>query len=238
MGRTQASTSLIAQCRSQSCRFRFPVIGHESPVEQCPLCGWEVELETHSPHRQAEFANLTSADLRVEALLDNIRSVYNVGSIFRTADGAGVRHLHLAGITTTPDHRKAAKTALGAEIVVPWTYHRNGVEAAARLKGRGVQLWAVEGAAKATSLFDSTCPPSGSKILLVVGNELVGVDPGILELCDKVVQIPMQGIKRSLNVAVAFGIAAYYLCSGQHRHVARMGLHENSGMRTHEKSQE
>jgi 23S rRNA (guanosine2251-2'-O)-methyltransferase len=149
----------------------------------------------------------------VEALLDNIRSIYNVGSMLRTADGAGLRHLHLCGITPPPDHPKIAKTALGAEQAVGWTRYANGLETAVSLQQRGYQLWALEGAPDAQPLLATAVPPH-APILLIVGNELAGVDPGILAVCDKVLYIPMQGLKHSLNVASAFAVAAYHLLWG------------------------
>jgi tRNA G18 (ribose-2'-O)-methylase SpoU len=142
-------------------------------------------------------------------LLDNLRSVYNVGSIFRTADGAGIRHLHLCGITPPPDHPKIAKTALGAEKSVGWSQYKNGLETAVSLQQRGFQLWAIEETAQSDPLFTAAHPADNSPILLIVGNEIAGVDPEILALCDRVLHIPMAGHKKSLNVATAFGIAAY-----------------------------
>lgn len=151
------------------------------------------------------------AGLDIEILLDNIRSAFNVGSMFRTADGAGIRGLHLCGMTPTPDNPKTWKTALGAERAMPWTYHRNGLAAAQEMKARGMRLWALEGGLQSVSIFEAAQSPGGAALALVVGNEISGVDPGILEICDCVVHIPMEGVKRSLNVAIAFGIAAYIL---------------------------
>ena len=147
----------------------------------------------------------------VEVLLDNIRSLYNVGGIFRAADGAGVRHLHLCGITGTPAHPKLAKTALGAQDNVPWSHHLNGVAVGRALKEQGYQLWALESSPTAEPLFATRLPLGGPPLLLIVGNEVTGVDPDLLALCDKVVFIPMQGIKESLNVTTAFGAAVYHL---------------------------
>jgi tRNA G18 (ribose-2'-O)-methylase SpoU len=131
--------------------------------------------------------------------------------MFRTADAAGISHLHLCGISATPKQAKVAKTALGAEQSVPWSYYRNGVDAAVALKQRGYRLWAIEGGPQAESLFQARSMRQGWPIVLVVGNEVTGVDPAILQQCDQVLSIPMHGRKRSLNVAVAFGIAVYYL---------------------------
>jgi 23S rRNA (guanosine2251-2'-O)-methyltransferase len=148
---------------------------------------------------------------QIETLLDNLRSAFNVGSIFRTSDGAGIRHLHLCGITPTPDHPKVTKTALGAELSIPWTQHWNGFDASVSMKQQGFRVWALEAGQKSQSLFDVLTETQGDPILLVVGNEVSGVDAGILDICDRHIWIPMQGDKNSLNVSVAYGIAAYFL---------------------------
>jgi tRNA G18 (ribose-2'-O)-methylase SpoU len=150
----------------------------------------------------------------LEALLDNIRSAGNVGSMFRTADGAGLRRLHLCGITATPKDPSIAKTSLGAHEHLPWNWHADGVAAALELREEGCRLWALEGVPGAELLFEALLEPEGRPVVLVVGNELCGVDPGILELCERILYIPMQGVKRSLNAAVAFGVAVYWLASG------------------------
>jgi len=152
----------------------------------------------------------------VAALLDNVRSTFNVGSIFRCADGAGIAHLFLCGITPTPDHPKVAKTALGAEQTVPWSYHTNAVALACDLQIQHHQLWVLEELPNAASLFASHQPATADPIVLVLGNEVAGVDPGLVELADRIVALPMYGAKRSLNVAIAFGIAAYTLCFNAH----------------------
>ena len=144
-------------------------------------------------------------------LLDNIRSIHNVGSIFRSADGAGVAHLHLAGITATPEHPRLAKAALGAHETVHWTYFPNALDAAHALRAQGYHLIALEPAADGPPSFT---PRPADRLALVVGNERAGVDPGVLALCDAVLSLPMSGRKTSLNAAVAFGIGVYYLRYG------------------------
>lgn len=142
-------------------------------------------------------------------LLDNIRSAWNVGSIFRSADGFGFAHAYLCGITPTPDHESVYKTSLGAEDSVPWSYHKDAVKLARALKKEGWRIFALEedeGAVEVGRIDDPT-PPTA----LIVGNEVTGVDPELLDLCDRIYWIPMQGQKRSFNVAIAFGIAAYAL---------------------------
>jgi tRNA G18 (ribose-2'-O)-methylase SpoU len=142
--------------------------------------------------------------------LDNIRSIFNVGAIFRIADGVGLSQMHLCGITATPEHPKVVKTALGAEQSVPWQYHPNALDAAQALRAAGYQLWAIEGHPRAQPLSAVQAAPA-EPIALLAGNEKAGVDPALLSLCDRILHIPMQGRKRSLNVAVAFGIAAYWI---------------------------
>lgn len=209
----------IFQCTSQACRFRFPGSLNEQPEDgyTCPICG-EPTSEAARTHLSdftkpvgRQLAGVSNAPLpHLELFLDNTRSIYNVGSIFRTADGAGIRKLHLCGITATPDHKKFAKTALGTDL--PWEYHKNGVDGIARLKDEGYQVWALEETTDSIDLYaDSPKLPNDRPTVLVLGNEVVGVDPGILELCDQTLMIPMRGEKKSLNVTIACGIAVYQL---------------------------
>jgi tRNA G18 (ribose-2'-O)-methylase SpoU len=210
----------ILQCQSEACRFRFPADPAGSRTagtgSRCPRCGepTTVAARVHPGQRDVEAVTAAGGP-PVEALLDNIRSTFNVGAMFRAADGAGLRRLHLGGITPTPADPKIGKTALGAERSVPWQQHLNGLDAAQSLRAAGMRLWALEGGAQAEPLFQAAAGLDGEPLLLVVGNELTGVDPGILALCERVVAIPMQGVKRSLNVAVAFGVAAYWIRFGK-----------------------
>jgi 23S rRNA (guanosine2251-2'-O)-methyltransferase len=214
-------TFQMRQCANPTCRFRFPVdlAALQQPgsrPDRCPLCGSPVQIMVDTYTNPKVMPTAAPEGLpEVEALLDNIRSTFNVGAMFRTADGAGLRHLHLAGITPTPDHPKIAKTALGAERAVPWTAHRNGLDAALALRDQGYHLWALEGGPGAVSLFEAARGMPEAPVLLVVGNEIAGVDPALLDQVEKVVSIPMQGAKHSLNVAIAFGIAAYVLRYGK-----------------------
>ena len=154
---------------------------------------------------------------RVQALLDNVRSLRNVGAIFRTADGAGVDHLHLCGFTPTPAHPKLAKTALGAESSVAWTRHFDALRAVEELTQHDARLWALEGGDAAESIFDLSPELDGGPIVLVLGHEVSGVDVRVLDRCERRVCIPMAGIKGSLNVSVAFGVAAFALRHGLRR---------------------
>lgn len=147
----------------------------------------------------------------LEILVDNVRSVFNVGSIFRSADGAGVSELHLCGITPTPKHPAMKKTALGAEESLPWSQSLNGLAQAQRLIGAGHKLWALEGTIDSVPLFSAAPDRPEGPLVLVVGNEVSGVDPAIMALCQQIVTIPMAGVKDSLNVASALAVAVYAL---------------------------
>ena len=140
------------------------------------------------------------------ALLDNIRSVGNVGSIFRTADAANLGGLYLCGMTATPPRPDMEKTALGATSTVPWDYWRHPADAAEALHGRGVTLVALEQTADAAP-YDAT--KYDFPVCFVVGHEVDGVSEDVLELVDAIVEIPMAGAKKSLNVAVSFGLMAF-----------------------------
>lgn len=202
----------MRQCRDDNCRFRFPApAGADGPA--CPRCQGSTAAVVSFPGRAAG-AEHPPPSLVVEALLDNIRSIYNVGAMLRTADGAGLRRLHLCGITATPDHPKVAKTALGAQGAVSWTYYPNALDAAERLLQDGYELWGLESGPGAEPLFSAMAPAGLKHVVLVVGNELAGIDPDLLARCSRVFSIPMQGVKASLNAAVAFGIAAYYVRYG------------------------
>ncbi len=140
-------------------------------------------------------------------MLSNVRSLYNVGSIFRSCDAAGVSELILCGFTPHPPRTEIAKTALGAVDTVPWRYFKHEHEAIAACKEQGLKIIAVELTKEArdyTELKSSDFP-----CCLVLGNELVGIADEVLELCDESILIPMHGVKHSLNVAVAAGIVMF-----------------------------
>lgn len=150
---------------------------------------------------------------RVVVLLDNIRSLYNTGSILRTADAAGVEQVVLCGITPRPDQgsrqrRAIAKTALGAEETVSWQYEADTASALTKLAADGYQLVAVETSADAVNLFEWT---PRWPVCLVFGHEVDGVSSSLAPHVDAVVRIPMLGHKRSLNVATAAGVVLYEL---------------------------
>lgn len=145
----------------------------------------------------------------IYVLLDNIRSVYNVGSIFRTSDAALIKKLYLTGYTPHPPRKDIEKTALGAIESVPWEYHKNPIDIIKLLKQEDVKIVALE-------ITDASIPyyevkPSHFPLCLVIGNEITGISDEVLSMCDISIEIPQFGIKHSLNVAVAYGIAVYEL---------------------------
>jgi tRNA G18 (ribose-2'-O)-methylase SpoU len=146
--------------------------------------------------------------LPVSVLLDNVRSMYNVGAFFRTADAAAVERLYLCGISGYPPQNAITKTALGAEETVPWQHDWDPVPVARSLLDRGYQLAAIETSVHAVDLFDWV--PQWP-VCLVFGHEVEGVRPELAALCDTHVRIPMLGTKHSLNVATAGGVAIYEL---------------------------
>lgn len=141
-------------------------------------------------------------------LLNNIRSLYNVGSVFRTADGAGVEKLWICGITGHPPDFQISKTALGAEKEVYWEYRRDAAGLLQELKAQGYEIVFLEQCAE--SVPYQSYKPAGP-VCLVIGNEVDGVSGGLMTPSDKAIEIEMAGLKNSLNVTVAFGIAAYHI---------------------------
>ena len=151
-------------------------------------------------------------DITLSLLLDNLRSAENVGSIFRTANGAGVAHIFCCGTTPTPQHARVRKSSLGAETEVDWSYHPNSHDLAKKLLQENHHLVALESTIDSTSLLDDIHLDRQYKhIIMILGNEISGIDPEVLLLANEVVHIPMAGAKTSLNVAVAAGIALYQL---------------------------
>lgn len=146
--------------------------------------------------------------LPVHLVLENIRSSYNVGSLFRTADAAGAAKLWLCGITGCPPSPALAKTALGADRSLPWEYRTEAVSALDVMRYSGYELAALETSVHAVDLFDWT---PHFPVCVVLGNEVDGVSPAVAAMCDTHVRIPMLGMKHSLNVATAGGVVLYEL---------------------------
>ncbi len=163
-------------------------------------------MSPNRPHTPRDITEYASGRMPSFALLDNIRSVWNVGSIFRTADAVDLGGLCLCGMTATPPRPDMEKTALGATLSVPWQYWPNSLDATRDLKDRGLSIIALEQSARSVDWEEFACP---FPHVFVVGHEVTGVQPGILALADEVVEIPMAGSKHSLNVAVSFGVLAF-----------------------------
>lgn len=206
----------IRVCRT--CGLRYPVSGRQLQAARCPHCLGETlvvksgaltcEHREHRERRERETSRLPISAERA-VILDNIRSAWNVGSILRSAEGFGFSRAHLCGITPTPEHDAVRKTALGAEDSIAWTCHKDAVILAQELKRNGWTLYGLEETDISTSLYEMGYPHE--PMALIVGNEICGVDPGLLAMCERIFYIPMRGEKRSFNVAIAFSAAAYAL---------------------------
>ena len=162
-------------------------------------------------YRTIEMKRLSAEEFRAAekqplvVVLDDVRSLYNVGSLFRTADSFRVGKLILCGITATPPHAEIHKTALGAEESVEWEYFPSAVEAVATLKSQGYRVLAVEQAEGSKMLHTLTTSPDAfaPRCAIVLGNEVKGVNQAVVDQCDGCIEIPQLGTKHSLNVSVA-----------------------------------
>jgi len=145
-------------------------------------------------------------------ICDGLRSLFNVGSVFRTADGVGIEKVYLCGITGKPDtdkaERKISKVALGAQKYVQWKYVKQSWRLVEKLKKEGYQIVSLEQTAKS---IDYTKFKPKFPLALIIGNESNGIKKSLLSRSDKIIDIPMRGQKESLNVSVAFGIVAYWI---------------------------
>ena len=161
-----------------------------------------------------EFAAMEK--MPVAVVLDNVRSLQNVGAFFRTGDAFAVERIALCGITATPPNRDIHKTALGAELTVPWTYHKTTEECIARLRAEGYRVYAVEQVEGAVMLGDFRAEP-GVKYALVFGNEVMGVGQQAVDMCHGAIEIPQAGTKHSINVSVSGGVVLwdFFATSGQ-----------------------
>jgi 23S rRNA (guanosine2251-2'-O)-methyltransferase len=200
----------------QNCGLRYPLIQGEHAAERCPVClGQTTVVLEQSLEYGPEAKNAAwNTDVNLRVLLDNVRSAGNVGSILRSADAFEFQHAYLCGITPTPEDLGVQKTALGAENIVPWSVHKNALDLIVQLHEEGCLVWALE-RTRGSVPFDDL--PSkldkSTRVILVVGNEVTGIDPAIMMVADTIVQLQMRGFKRSFNVAVAFALAAQLLRS-------------------------
>ena len=198
-----------------SCGLRYPLVERHRFGTRCPMCMGDTRVVLERQlHTESDVGSQRKDETgkKLAVLLDNLRSAWNVGSILRSADGFGFTHAYLCGITPAGDHEAVTKTSLGAENSVPWTYHKDAVSLARGLKVEGWKVYALEDDERALEISSvDNWTSVNEQEVLVVGNEVTGVDPGLLDLCDKILYIPMRGEKKSFNVGIAFGIAAYAL---------------------------
>jgi len=162
---------------------------------------------TNEEHRRLDVEGFKSAEKNpVIVILDNVRSLNNIGSIFRSCDAFRIEKLILCGISTSPPHRDIHKSALGAELSVDWQYFEKTTDAIVDLKSNGYQVFAIEQTTGSIPLneFNLSGP-----IAIVFGHEIHGVSPEVLGLCEAAIEIPQYGTKHSLNVAVSVGIVLW-----------------------------
>jgi len=141
-------------------------------------------------------------------ILDDVRSLNNIGSVFRTADAFLIEKIYLCGITATPPHKDIHKTALGATESVDWEYHPKAIEVVNQLQNEKFSVFAVEQTESSCSLMDFE-PSKKSKYALILGNEVKGVSQTVVDRCDGVIEIPQEGTKHSLNISVASGVVIW-----------------------------
>lgn len=156
-------------------------------------------------HRISTEEFKVAEKLPLVVVLDHVRSLYNVGSVFRSSDAFRVESICLCGITATPPQVEIHKTALGAEDAVDWKYYARTQDALDDLKSAGWEVWAVEQAEGSVMLQDFV-PEEGKKYAIVLGNEVKGVQQEVIDRCDGCIEIPQFGTKHSLNVSVTAGI--------------------------------
>lgn len=162
---------------------------------------WELD-------RVSEEAFKEQTKFPLIVILNDIRSLNNIGSFFRTADAFNVEKIYLCGITATPPHREIQKTAIGATDSVVWEHRSSIVELVKELKTQNIQVCSIEQAEK-TTLLQDVSTLEGEKFALVFGNEVNGVDQDVIDLSDSIIEIPQFGTKHSLNVSVCAGIVMW-----------------------------
>jgi 23S rRNA (guanosine2251-2'-O)-methyltransferase len=203
----------IRICLNIECGLRYPLMENHPFGIRCPHCLGETRVVLKKEISEREETRVEaekSKEQMIAVLVDNIRSAWNVGSILRSADGFGFTHAYLCGITPTPENEAVTKTSLGAEDFVTWSYHKDAIKLVKGLKKTGWKVLALEEHERAHSIASQTGNLDINTVLMI-GNEVTGVDPELLELADEIYFIPMRGQKRSFNVANAFSIAAYAL---------------------------
>ena len=207
------SYAVIRECQNPKCNLRFPDSYELDISINCPICGSAALIkETIDLTKDCRDIINWKPFRDFTLILDNVRSVYNVGAIFRTAIGLGLNHVYLCGITPTPKHKQFKKTSLGAENFINWEKSLNCVEQCKSLKEKGYQLISIESTSESISLLNLKKVDLGdSKTAIIVGNEITGIDPKVLSLSDLVISIPITGKNKSFNVTTALGIALFHL---------------------------
>lgn len=206
---------VFRECSNPDCRFRYP-----DPINctvlhtVCPLCGEAAVIVNEVNIQFENFSDKTHlknhSKTTIIPVLDNIRSLYNVGSIFRTANGFGIDWILLCGISPTPHHNQFHKTSLGAEKFIKWEHHNNAVILLDHLRNRHFQIISLEKTEQSKPINWVKKEHLSANLAIFLGNENLGVDPEIIKRSDMVVSIPMLSTKKSYNICVAFGIALYH----------------------------
>jgi tRNA G18 (ribose-2'-O)-methylase SpoU len=207
--------TISVRCPNPKCAIDIEAatdrLGRNDP---CPACGQVITIVPIAVRNQATAERSSSPDdvvrrtMPVALVLENVRSLWNVGSIFRSADGAGAAEVWLCGYTGRPPRDEISKTALGSEKVVPWREAATATDAIHSLRDQGFRIVGLERTAQSAELAEATV---ALPCALLVGNEVAGLTEETLSLCDEIRHLPMHGLKSSLNVAVAAGIALYEL---------------------------
>ncbi len=169
-----------------------------------------IRIKRKNDELKAERPTISEIDfiprLPISILVENVRSVHNVGSIFRSADGFGAEKIYLSGYTAHPPRDDLHKTALGAENVVPWEFFQDPLEAAIRIKNKGITLVLIEQTKTSRLIYELEWK---FPVCFIVGNEVSGVSEELAKMTDIHAEIPMRGVKQSLNVSVASGVVGY-----------------------------
>ena len=175
-------------------------------------------MSDHRKLKLQELGRLTIDDYKTEqkspliVVLDNIRSLNNIGSVFRSGDAFRIEKIYLCGITATPPHRDIHKTAIGATESVDWEHAEDTIEVMAQLKAEGVQCLSVE-QTENSIMLDDFQPIKGQKYAVIMGNEVDGVQQSVIDKSDTVIEIPQIGTKHSLNISVCTGVVLWDLFS-------------------------
>lgn len=171
------------------------------------------KLKNEALNRLSVNEFLNAKKIPIAIILDNVRSLNNVGSVFRTADAFLIEEIYLCGVTGTPPNKEIEKTALGATNTVAWQHVSSTLDAVMNLKDKGYKVYAVEQTVGSIKLNDFVY--ENEKSALVFGNEVYGVEQSVIDVCDGVIEIPQLGTKHSLNISVSAGIVLWEMLRGK-----------------------